>query len=169
MTRAPDILTAALGHMQDRAATYDKPEGERSMPATVAAFNALTGHNLTAEQGWLFMTVLKLCRAQQGGHRPDNYEDGAAYFALMGEQAAADRATPAAVEQSFLVCAGCANGRGPHTPGCMLRGPGRATHRWSENNQLAYFSRSDVPGWCVWQGAEWVWLGRHIKGEMLPL
>lgn len=92
--KAPDILTAALGHMQDRAATYDKPEGERSMPATVAAFNALTGHNLTAEQGWLFMTVLKLCRTQQGGHRPDNYEDGAAYFALMGEQAACDRATP---------------------------------------------------------------------------
>lgn len=94
MTRAPDILTAALGHMQDRATTYDKPEGERSMPATVAAFNALTGHNLTAEQGWLFMTVLKLCRTQQGGHRPDNYEDGAAYFALMGEQAAVDRAVP---------------------------------------------------------------------------
>ena len=95
--KAPDILAAALGHMQDRAATYDKPEGERSMPATVAAFNALTGHNLTAEQGWLFMTVLKLCRTQQGGHRSDNYEDGAAYFALMGEQAAADRATPSRV------------------------------------------------------------------------
>jgi hypothetical protein len=90
-TKAADVLTAALGHMQDRAATYDKPEGERSMPATVAAFNALTGHVLTAEQGWLFMTVLKLCRTQQGGHRPDNYEDGAAYFALMGEQAAVDR------------------------------------------------------------------------------
>lgn len=90
--KAADVLQAALGHMQDRAATYDKPEGERSMPATVAAFNALTGHTLTAEQGWLFMTVLKLCRTQQGGHRPDNYEDGAAYFALMGEQAACDRA-----------------------------------------------------------------------------
>lgn len=36
MTRAADVLTAALSHMQDRAATYDKPEGERSMPATVA-------------------------------------------------------------------------------------------------------------------------------------
>lgn len=97
-TKAPDILTAALGHMHDRAATYDKPEGERSMPATVAAFNALTGHNLTAEQGWAFMVLLKLCRTQQGGHRPDNYEDGAAYFALMGEQAACDRAQPDAVK-----------------------------------------------------------------------
>lgn len=95
-TKAADVLQAALGHMQDRAATYDKPEGERSMPATVAAFNALTGHALTAEQGWLFMTVLKLCRTQQGGHRPDNYEDGAAYFALMGEQATCDRAIPVA-------------------------------------------------------------------------
>lgn len=122
MTRAPDILTAALGHMQDRAATYDKPEGERSMPATVAAFNALTGHNLTAEQGWLFMTVLKLCRTQQGGHRPDNYEDGAAYFALMGEQAACDRKAPVVAEKPFLVCAGCANGHGPHAPGCPKAG-----------------------------------------------
>lgn len=91
MTRAPDILTAALGHMQDRAATYDKPEGERSMPATVAAFNAITGLEVTAEQGWLFAVLLKAVRSQQGGYRPDNYEDGAAYFALMGEQAAADR------------------------------------------------------------------------------
>lgn len=89
--KANEVLKAALGHMEDRAATYDKPEGERSMPATVSAFNALTGHQLTAEQGWLFMTVLKLCRTQQGGFRADNYEDGAAYFALMGEQAAGDR------------------------------------------------------------------------------
>ena len=89
--KAPEFLNAALSHMQDRAATYDKPEGERSMPATVAAFNALTGHELTAEQGWLFMTVLKLCRTQQGAFRADNYEDGAAYFALMGEQAAGER------------------------------------------------------------------------------
>lgn len=89
--KANEVLKAALVHMEDRAATYDKPEGERSMPATVSAFNALTGHQLTAEQGWLFMTVLKLCRTQQGGFRADNYEDGAAYFALMGEQAAGDR------------------------------------------------------------------------------
>lgn len=91
MTRAPDILTAALGHMQDRAATYDKPEGERSMPATVAAFNAATGRDLTAEEGWLFAIFLKAVRSQQGAYLADNYEDGAAYFALMGEQAAADR------------------------------------------------------------------------------
>lgn len=88
---AQAILQAGLGHMQDRAATYDKPEGERSMGATVEAFNAVTGLNLTTEQGWLFQILLKAVRSQQGGFRLDTYEDGAAYFGLMGEAAAADR------------------------------------------------------------------------------
>lgn len=91
MSKAPDFLKAALSHMEDRAATYDKPEGERSMPKVVAAFNAITEHKLTAEQGWLFAVLLKAVRAQQGAYRADNYEDGSAYFALMGEQAAGDR------------------------------------------------------------------------------
>lgn len=80
--------------MKDRAATYDKPEGERSMGATVEAFNAVTGHQLTEEQGWLFMALLKAVRSQQGGYRADSYEDGAAYFALAGEAAARDRKKP---------------------------------------------------------------------------
>jgi len=94
MTTAHDILEAAAGHMQDRAATYDKPEGERSMGATVDAFKAVTGHQLTEEQGWLFMALLKAVRSQQGGLRMDSYEDGAAYFALAGESAARDRTRP---------------------------------------------------------------------------
>ena len=91
MTEAKDILGAALGHMQDRAATYDKPTGERSMRATVNAFRCATGVDMTEEQGWLFMTLLKAVRSQQGGLRMDSYEDGAAYFALAGEAAARDR------------------------------------------------------------------------------
>lgn len=88
---APSILEAGLGHMKDRAVTYDKPQGERSMGATVAAFNAVTGHQLTEEQGWLFQVLLKAVRSQQGAFRLDCYEDGAAYFGLMGEAAAASR------------------------------------------------------------------------------
>jgi hypothetical protein len=88
---AADILNAALCHMQDRAATYDKPEGERSMGATVEAFAAVTGVTVTEEQGWLFMALLKAVRSQQGAYRADSYEDGAAYFALAGEAAARDR------------------------------------------------------------------------------
>lgn len=88
---AEEILKNAAAHIGDRAATYDKKAGERSIPATVEAFNAVTGHQLTAEQGWLFMALLKAVRCQQGGYRSDSYEDGAAYFALAGEQAAVDR------------------------------------------------------------------------------
>lgn len=88
---AIEILDAAAGHMRDRATTYDKPQGERSMPNAVAAFKAVTGIEMTAEQGWLFMALLKAVRSQQGGFRQDNYEDGAAYFALAGEQAKVDR------------------------------------------------------------------------------
>lgn len=90
---AASILEAGLGHMKDRAATYDKPEGERSIEATVKAFNAVTGDGSmnTEERGWLFMLLLKAVRSQQGNFKQDNYEDGAAYFGLMGEAAAKER------------------------------------------------------------------------------
>ncbi len=85
---AASILEAGLGHMKDRAATYDAEGGERSMSKTVECFNALTGRDLTETEGWLMMVCLKLARANQGGFRMDSFEDGAAYIALMGESAA---------------------------------------------------------------------------------
>lgn len=88
---AASMLTAALGHMEDRAKTYDAPGGERSMGKTVAAFNIITGLELTEEQGWLFMEILKQVRSQQGDYRADNYEDMVAYAALRGECAARER------------------------------------------------------------------------------
>lgn len=94
MTTAHDILQAAAGHLKDRAATYDKPAGERSIGATVAAFKAVTGISMTEEQGWLFLAMLKAVRSQQGEYRADSYEDGAAYFALAGEAASVERLTP---------------------------------------------------------------------------
>ena len=88
---APDFLKKGLGHMEDRAATYDKEGGERSMGKTVAAFNIITGSNLTEEEGWLFMEILKQVRSMQGNFKADNYEDLAAYAALRGECASRDR------------------------------------------------------------------------------
>lgn len=55
--KAQDILEAAAVHMKDRAATYDKPDGERSMGATVEAFKAVTGHQLTEEQGYVLAAI----------------------------------------------------------------------------------------------------------------
>lgn len=87
VTTAADFLRAGLKHKEDRAKTYDKPEGERSMRATVHAFQQITGIHISEEQGWLLMAILKAVRSQQGGYRADSYEDGAAYFALAGEAA----------------------------------------------------------------------------------
>lgn len=88
---AHEFLEAGVGHMKERARTYDRPEGERSMGATVTAFNALTRHTLSEEQGWLFLELLKAARCEQGEFRSDNYEDGAAYVGLKGEAARRER------------------------------------------------------------------------------
>lgn len=84
---AHDILNQAASEMQDRAKTYDAPEGERSMGKTVAAFHAVTGIEMTEQQGWQFMEILKMVRSNQGGYRADSFIDGAAYAALAGEAA----------------------------------------------------------------------------------
>ena len=88
---AHHFLEAAKGHLGARAATYDKPTGERSMERTVKTFAALTDIQLTEEHGWLFMEVLKQVRSLQGKFKADNYEDLAGYAALRGEAAAKAR------------------------------------------------------------------------------
>lgn len=84
---APALLNAARRHMEDRAATYDKPEGERSMGAAVKAFNAITGYSLKESDGWLFMVCLKQVRLFTNTHKPhrDSAEDMISYAALLGE------------------------------------------------------------------------------------
>lgn len=89
---ADEIVSQAAFEMKERAATRDNSgTGERSMAKTVAMFNAYTGLNLTEEQGWGFMVILKIVRGSGGGFRTDDYVDGAAYFGLMGEAAAKAR------------------------------------------------------------------------------
>lgn len=86
---AVEILQACISDIDERAAVRDLPEGERSMARAVAAFNALTGAELTETQGWLFMAVVKAARATAGCEHPDDWTDLAAYAALAGESAAA--------------------------------------------------------------------------------
>lgn len=85
------ILKSALSILEQRSTEYDKPSGERSMEATVTAFNAAAGLKLTEEQGWLFMVMLKAVRSQQGAFKMDSYEDGVNYFALAAEAAFKER------------------------------------------------------------------------------
>ena len=79
VTTAHGILYMAGSEMEDRSDTYDKPEGERSMASTVAAFAAITGVTMSEQQGWQFMELLKMVRSNQGGYRADSFIDGAAY------------------------------------------------------------------------------------------
>lgn len=85
------ILGQGADAMRERASSRDTGT-ERSMVATVNAFNALYNLNLTEEQGWMFMVILKAARSKGGEVRLDDYIDGAAYFALAGEAALQERA-----------------------------------------------------------------------------
>lgn len=89
---ASELLGRAAALMYERGKTYDEPEGERSMGKTVAAFNAITGRDLTESEGWLLMCVLKSVRAatRKEPHR-DSLEDLIAYAALMAEARLAGR------------------------------------------------------------------------------
>lgn len=87
--KADDILQEGRKLLVQRGVQRDQPEGERSMPAVIAAFNALSGHQLTEQQGWLLMALVKIKRSQTGKPDADHYVDGANYIALAGEAALA--------------------------------------------------------------------------------
>lgn len=90
--RADEVLVSAAETMVERGKQYDQKGGERSMGKAVAAFNAITGHNLTESDGWLLMQVLKDVR-DRTTVRPheDSLLDGVAYAALKAESRLAGR------------------------------------------------------------------------------
>lgn len=89
---APTLMSKAVEHMQARASTYDRPEGERSMGKTVDAFNIITGRNLKESEGWLLLQLLKDVRLfQRPGYHADSAEDCIAYAALKAEAKGAGR------------------------------------------------------------------------------
>lgn len=83
---APEFLHRAATIMEERGKQYDKPGGERSMGKTVAAFNAITGYNITEASGWLLLQLLKDTRQWQNpGYHADSADDCIAYAALKAE------------------------------------------------------------------------------------
>lgn len=90
--KAAELLGRAAMHMHDRASTYDKPEGERSMGRCVEAFNAVTGRDLSESEGWLLMALLKQVRLfTRSEYHADSAEDAIAYLALLAEAKGAGR------------------------------------------------------------------------------
>jgi hypothetical protein len=88
--KAHDFTTRAGELLEDRGKDRDQPDGERSMARCVNTFNAMTGHELSVEDGWLFMVYLKHARMRGGYFRRDDYEDAVSYEALMAEEATAE-------------------------------------------------------------------------------
>ena len=84
---AADILRRAAQLIEDRAAQRDRPDGEKSMLATVNAFNAIYGTTLTETQGWHMLELLKMVRSAYGVYVADDYDDKVAYAALAAEAA----------------------------------------------------------------------------------
>lgn len=83
---AEQLLRKAAEIMAERGKQYDSTgqQKERSMGRIIAAFNALYGTQLTEQQGWHFMVLLKLARQKDKPHA-DSMEDAIAYTALAAE------------------------------------------------------------------------------------
>lgn len=92
--KAHEWLLDSANTLQKRATDYDKPKGERSVPAAVIAFNAIVGacecgrERIDNRHGWLFMHLLKKVRLWTNPntfHR-DSALDGIAYDSLEAEE-----------------------------------------------------------------------------------
>lgn len=127
-TTAPDILHRALEVFQERGQQRDAPNGERSIPAVVKAFGILTGIEMTDQQGWLFMALVKIKRSQSGKPDADHYVDGANYVALAGEAALARQRWPVASVYSHPPMDKLAGARTAAHAGMQLRPETAAAH-----------------------------------------
>ena len=87
--KSTEFLQSAMDVQKERGEQYDKPSGERSMGATVRAFNAITGHVLEESDGWMLLGLLKLVRQAQNPEKyhHDSALDFVAYASLYAEAA----------------------------------------------------------------------------------
>lgn len=87
--KSTEFLQAAIDVQAERGKQYDKPSGERSMAATVSAFNCITGNMLEESDGWMFLGLLKLVRQSQNPeqYHHDSALDFVAYASLYAEAA----------------------------------------------------------------------------------
>ena len=82
-----ELLQKAKEMLATRGQEYDhEDKRERNMGRAVCAFNDLLGSNMTEEEGWLFMLLLKLARVTDSDFRHyDSMLDAICYSALMME------------------------------------------------------------------------------------
>lgn len=103
--KSNEFLQAAIDVQKERGAQYDKPSGERSMGATVAAFNCITGFTLEESDGWMLLGLLKLVRQSQNPEKyhHDSALDFVAYASLYAEAASEQCQTVEEVTESKVI------------------------------------------------------------------
>jgi hypothetical protein len=82
---AHGFLEEASQAMKQRAALRDAEDGERTAAQIAKVFNAITGHEISEADAWMFLLVMKIVRSRNGKYHRDDYVDGSSYFALLGE------------------------------------------------------------------------------------
>lgn len=86
------FLQQAINVQSERAKDYEQEGGERSVAKLAIAFNAITGHNLTEEDSWLFLQLLKDIRAWSTPYfHEDSALDSVSYAALKAEALARNK------------------------------------------------------------------------------
>lgn len=80
------FLERAVAVQNERAKEYEQEGGERSVEQIVGAFNAITRHKLSEEDGWLFLVLLKAVRAwNTDEYHDDSALDFVSYASLVAE------------------------------------------------------------------------------------
>lgn len=148
--KSNEFLQAAIDVQKERGAQYDKPSGERSMGATVAAFNCITGFTLEESDGWMLLGLLKLVRQSQNPEKyhHDSALDFVAYASLYAE---------AASEQCKPVDEVRKTGGVIKSDATYIVGES-AGEKCVPNNSIP--SWDDAPNWANWlaldyEGAHW--------------
>ena len=90
--RAADFLTASADIQAERGQQYDSPAGERSAGRIAAAFNAITGKDLTPAEVYLLLQVTKDVRQwTTASYHHDSALDCVSYAALKAEALAEEQ------------------------------------------------------------------------------
>lgn len=136
--KSTEFLQAAIDVQAERGKQYDKPSGERSMAATVSAFNCITGSMLEESDGWMFLGLLKLVRQSQNPeqYHHDSALDFVAYASLYAE-AASEQCGQLEAQQA-------------EEPSHIISDtPIAKTPNWDKAPEWAKFTAQDKDGpWC---------------------
>ncbi|MGE4340242.1 MAG: DUF6378 domain-containing protein, partial [Pigmentiphaga sp.] len=84
--KSSEFLNTAAAIQEERGKNYDQPSGERSAGRIAAAFNAITGNDLTAAEVYLLLQLTKDVRQWSSpAYHHDSALDCVSYAALKAE------------------------------------------------------------------------------------